>query len=123
MRRESIWALLLIAASLAGCAGRQEPFAAKQKNAPSEPGAPTPVIVTPATGNRGRIASVNLTARHVVVSFPIGIALPVPDQKLSVYRAGLKVAELKVSKERIDVNVVADITTGECAVNDEVRTE
>lgn len=99
------------------------PFTAKSSQTDDGSTKPTPVIVTPATGNRGRIASVNLTARHVVVSFPIGVPLPVPDQKLSVYRAGLKVAELKVSKERIDVNVVADIATGECAVNDEVRTE
>lgn len=123
MRRESIWVLLLIAASLSGCAGRRDPFASKSSLSATDTATPTPVIVTPATGNRGRIASVNPTARHVVVSFPIGLALPVPDQKLSVYRAGLKVAELKVSKERIDVNVVADIVAGECAVNDEVRTE
>ncbi len=84
---------------------------------------PPSAIVTPATGNRGRIASVNLTARHVVVSYAIGTPLPLPDQRLQVYRAGLKVAELKVSRERIDVNVVADIVAGECAVNDEVRTE
>lgn len=123
MRRESIWALLLIAASLTGCLSRRAPSASNGSPTPADSSKPTPAIVTPATGNRGRIASVNLAARHVVVSFPIGLALPVPDQKLSVYRAGLKVAELKVSKERIDVNVVADIVAGECAVNDEVRTE
>ena len=77
--------------------------------------------MTPAEGNRGRIVSVNPTARHVVVTYPIGLVLPPEDRQLNVYRAGLKVAELKVSKERIDVNLVADITSGECQVGDEVR--
>ena len=65
----------------------------------------------------------NLTSRHVVVSYPIGIPLPLVEQRLFVYRAGLKVAELKVSKERIDVNLIADIASGECRTGDEVRTE
>ena len=50
-------------------------------------------------------------------------SLPLIEQRLFVYRAGLKVAELKVSKERIDVNLVADIISGECRAGDEVRTE
>ena len=61
--------------------------------------------------------------RHVVVSYALGVPLPLVEQKLFVYRAGLKVAELKVSKERIDVNLVADIASGECRVGDEVRTD
>ena len=68
-----------------------------------------------------RIASVNPTARHVVVTYAVGLPLPSRDARLSVYRAGLKVAEVKVSKERLDVNVVADIVAGECQVGDEVR--
>lgn len=112
----------------AGCAARREDYGALAQPSPAGTGGSTPlkpatVIVTPATGNRGRITSVNLTSRHVVVSYPIGIQLPLIEQRLSVYRAGLKVAELKVSKERIDVNLVADIISGECRAGDEVRTE
>ena len=112
----------------AGCAARrdgsgtpaQPPAAGADGSAPKKPAV---AIVTPATGNRGRITSVNLTSRHVVVSYPIGIPLPLVEQRLFVYRAGLKVAELRVSKERIDVNLIADITSGECQPGDEVRTE
>jgi hypothetical protein len=43
------------------------------------------------------------------------------DRRLNVYRGGLKVAELKVSKERIDVNTIADLVAGECRIGDEVR--
>lgn len=125
MRWESIGLALALAA--AGCATRQRGYDISERlppvaagSAAESPKAPA-VIVTPATGNRGRITSVNPTARHVVVSYPLGIPLPFVDQKLFVYRAGLKVAELKVSKERIDVNLVADITSGECRTGDEVR--
>jgi len=124
------WEILLLVALVgtAGCATRQKGYdALEQPPSPttdgSAPQKPATVIVTPATGNRGRITSVNLTSRHVVVSYQIGIPLPVIEQRLSVYRAGLKVAELKVSKERIDVNLIADITSGECRTGDEVRTD
>ena len=124
MRWESLWLAGALAA--AGCATKKSIYDASEQP-PVTPGVnaaspkPPTVIVTPATGTRGRVTSVNLTARHVVVSYPIGVPLPVVDQKLFVYRAGLKVAELKVSKERIDVNLVADITSGECRAGDEVR--
>lgn len=124
MQWESLWLVAVLAA--AGCATRKSNYDASEQPsaAPGVPATspkPPTAIVTPATGTRGRITAVNLTARHVVVSYPIGIALPVVEQKLFVYRAGLKVAELKVSKERIDVNLVADITSGECRAGDEVR--
>lgn len=124
MRWESLWLAAALAA--AGCTTKKNIYGTSEQP-PASPGVtaaspkPPAVIVTPATGTRGRITSVNLTARHVVVSYPIGIPLPVVDQKLFVFRTGLKVAELKVSKERIDVNLVADITSGECRAGDEVR--
>lgn len=112
----------------AGCATKQEGYGTSDQPQAvpaggSIPQKPATAIVTPATGHRGRITSVNLTSRHVVVSYPIGIPLPLVEQRLFVYRAGLKVAELKVSKERIDVNLIADITSGECRAGDEVRTD
>ncbi len=124
MRWESLW--LAAALMAAGCATKKNVYGTSEQP-PMTPGVaatspkPPAVIVTPATGNRGRVTSVNPTARHVVVSYALGIPLPLVDQKLFVYRAGLKVAELKVSKERIDVNLVADIASGECRVGDEVR--
>jgi hypothetical protein len=68
----------------------------------------------------GRIASANAAARFVVLSFPIG-RLPALDQRLSVYRGGLKVAELKVTGPQMDDAIVADVTTGNAEPGDEVR--
>lgn len=68
----------------------------------------------------GRVASVNLNGRFVVLSYPIG-GLPPADHRLNVYRAGLKVGELKVSRGQLDNLAVADIVAGECRVGDEVR--
>jgi hypothetical protein len=120
--------LLVMIVGTSGCATRDEGYGTSAQPSAatadgSAPQKPATAIVTPATGNRGRITSVNLTSRHVVVSYPIGIPLPLVEQRLFVYRAGLKVAELKVSKERIDVNLIADIASGECRTGDEVRTE
>ena len=64
--------------------------------------------------------SVNLNRRFVVVSFPIG-AVPGAGRQLSVYRGGLKVAEVQMSDLKIDFNAVADIIAGECQVGDEVK--
>lgn len=120
--------LIVLIVGTAGCVTREDGYGTSAQPPAATAGESTPqkpatVIVTPATGNRGRITSVNLTSRHVVVSYSIGIPLPLIEQRLFVYRAGLKVAELKVSKERIDVNLIADITSGECRAGDEVRTE
>ncbi len=114
--------LLVIMLGLAGCARNRSPeWSQPVPTGNANNSRPSAVIVTPAEGNRGRIVSVNPTARHVVITYPIGLALPAEERRLNVYRAGLKVAEVKVSKERMDVNLVADITSGDCQVGDEVR--
>ena len=87
------------------------------------PKKPSTPIVTPAQGRAGRIASVHSTSQFVVITFPVGIPLPPAERRLNVYRAGLKVAEVKVNALSIDVNTVADIVAGECEVGDEVREE
>jgi hypothetical protein len=79
------------------------------------------VIVTPASANIGKIASVNPTARFVVITYPVGVSLPGTDQRLNIYRAGLKVAEVTVTGPARDLNTVADITAGECQPGDEAR--
>jgi hypothetical protein len=76
--------------------------------------------VTPAAQVQGRVASVNPKARYVVLSFPIG-ALPALEQRMQVYRSGLKVGEIKITGPHRDFNIAADILTGECQVGDEVR--
>lgn len=81
---------------------------------------PPTLIVTPEMALTGKVAMVNLGARFVVLNFPIG-RLPALEQILAVCRKGLKVGEVKVSGPQRDDNIVADITTGEAEVGDEVR--
>ena len=88
--------------------------------APAQNPANQKLIVTPDQGYIGKVATVNDTARFVIVTFPAGHIPPV-DQVLSVYRHGLKVGELKVTEPQRDEFTAADIVTGETAVGDEVR--
>jgi hypothetical protein len=112
------------------------PVEAKKKKPKSQPQqakvepAPTPtpaekspaqkLIVTPETGLVGKVETVNQNARYVVLSFPIG-RLPAMEQRLIVYRSGLKVGEVKVTGPQIEDNVVADIVEGDSGPGDEVR--
>ena len=68
----------------------------------------------------GRIDSVNAKARYIVISFPIG-TMPSIDTLLSVYRQGVKVAEVKVTPPQQNNFTAADIITGGCQVGDEIR--
>ncbi len=77
-------------------------------------------IVTPVTGLQGRISSLNAAYRFVVVTFPFA-PLPEVGRTLSVYRAGLKVGEIRVTPPApVGLNVAADIVAGEARVGDEV---
>ena len=82
--------------------------------------APT-VTVTPAlTTVYGKVAHVNASDRFAVLTYPIS-RLPSIGKRLSVYRDGMKVGELKVTGPQHDPNTVADITAGEARAGDEVR--
>ena len=120
MRWLALWCLVVAGGT--GCA--RKPADPWLHAVPTEP-APktTPVIVTPTESRWGRIVSVNPTAHYVVITYPVGVPLPVAERRLNVFRAGLKVAEVKAGgeRERRDVNLTADITAGECRVGDEVR--
>ena len=95
---------------------------------PNGPGSPNPgskppaVIVTPSNANVGRITSVNPGARFAVITFALG-NVPAANRRLNVYRAGLKVGEIKITGPARDNNTVGDIIAGECQVNDEVKEE
>ena len=81
----------------------------------------TPITVTPAPGTvYGKVVHVNPAARFVVLTYPIG-KLPPIEKRLSLYRNGMKVAELKVTGPARDQNTVADITAGEAQPGDEAR--
>ena len=78
------------------------------------------LIVTPENTVVGKVATVNQTAGFVVLSFPVG-HVPAVDQRLSLYRRGLKVGEVKITGPQIDENVVADVVAGDSDVGDEVK--
>jgi hypothetical protein len=78
------------------------------------------LIVSPENGLNGTVASANANLRFVVLSFPVG-RMPAMDQRLSVYRQGLKVGEVRITGPVRDNNIVADIVAGEAQKDDEVR--
>ena len=78
------------------------------------------MIVTPTQEITGHVSLANMQGRYVVLTFPIG-TLPEPGRQLSLYRNGLKVAEIRVSGPHRDNSTVADLLTGEARVGDEVR--
>ena len=47
--------------------------------------------------------------------------MPSLDQRLSLYRKGLKIGEVKVTGPQQDDNMIADLVAGEAEVGDEVR--
>lgn len=122
------WSVLLAALVAAGCASKSSrgPATAQLQPSPTAraapEGAPPTNVVAPGGPLVGRVAWVNPNGRFVVVSFPLG-ALPAVDRPLSVYRAGLKVGEVKVTRWQLDNLVVADIMAGECRPGDEAREE
>ena len=77
-------------------------------------------VITPATPIGGKVLFVDRPARFAVITFSI-TDVPQNGQRLSVYRKGLKVGELKVTGPREESNTVADIVAGEVQPNDEVR--
>jgi hypothetical protein len=80
----------------------------------------TPTIVTPNNALAGKVVAYNSAGRFVVLNYPTN-QLPKMDQTLFLYRAGLKVGEIKVTGPQSDDNTVADLVTGEAQVGDEVR--
>ena len=78
--------------------------------------------MSPDTVLMGKISKVNEDGGFVIMTFPIG-HLPLLNQRLNVYRAGLKVGEIKVTGPQLDDNVVGDIAAGDARTGDEVRAQ
>ena len=118
MKTITCFTLLLAAMLFAGCAAHKKPAT----------GAAAPVsvvdktIVTPDFSVAAKVVSVNPGLRYVVLNFPAS-ALPKRAQTLFLYRAGLKVAEVKVTGPEAEDNTVADLVAGEARVGDAVRRE
>ncbi|HEY0456297.1 MAG TPA: hypothetical protein VGE41_07960 [Verrucomicrobiae bacterium] len=130
---EQMWRVLFLSFILATGCSHTQPAAVPPSRSPSPsalsfqstnqlPDKSLKPIVTPSRAISGRVVTVNANARYVVLSYPIG-GVPPLDSRLSVYREGLKVGELKVTGPQRDNNTVADITAGECLPGDQVKRE
>lgn len=106
--------LLFVAMLAAGCASHQA------KKTPAPVAHTTQTVVTPDNSLSARVASYNAAGRFVVLSFPVS-QMPKLEQTLFLYRAGLKVAEVKVTGPQRDNNIVADLISGDAQAGDEVR--
>ena len=78
------------------------------------------MIVAPDSSLVAKVVSCNSAGRFVVLSFPAG-EMPKADQTFFLYRGGLKVAEIKINSWQQDNLIVADVTSGEAQIGDEVR--
>lgn len=79
------------------------------------------LIVTPANVLSGRVIRSNPNMGFVVLEFPVG-QMPALEQRMIVYRGGLKTGELRIVGPQRDDKIVADLVVGEAAEGDEVRT-
>lgn len=103
-----------------GCAAR--PAGSRSGSAARPGAAPTSLGMAPISLAAGRVASVNASARFVVVSFPVG-QVPPNDTRFAIFHAGQKVGALKISGPAQDTFTVGDITAGSAQEGDEVRAE
>lgn len=81
-----------------------------------------PAIVTPDTTLLAKVVAANDVGRFVIVGFPNN-QMPQLQQILFLYRAGLKVAEVKIIGPQDGNNIVADIVSGDAKVGDTVRAQ
>lgn len=105
--------LLCLLLAVTGCFFHRKPATSAKSNAP---------VVTPDFKATGKIVVFNDQARFAIVNFPFG-TIPKADQRLTVYRKGLKVGELRSTAQQKDNNVVADLMTGTAQKDDDVREE
>jgi len=92
------------------------------KSFPVSTGTNATLLVTPGKQLSGRVSSVNPTSRFIIATFPIG-SMPFPNQRMNVFREGLKVGVIKITGPQRDVLIAADIVEGECRIGDEIKAE
>ncbi len=91
------------------------------KSKPAAPvAAPTTTVVIPDNSLAGKVVSYNSVGRFVVLNFP-SRRMPNTDQRLFLYRSGLRIAEVKVTGPQDDDNIVADLVSGDAQPGYEVR--
>lgn len=109
--------ILPLVLGTAGCGLSGAPGAATKSGATV-----SQAIVTPDSSLAATVVAVNPVSRFVVLSFAGG-QMPQLAQTLFIYHAGLKVAEVKITGPRQDINIVADLVSGDAQVGDTVRAE
>ncbi|MCW5553144.1 MAG: hypothetical protein KIS67_13410 [Verrucomicrobiae bacterium] len=90
---------------------------------PAEGGAITntaELIITPDHMLVGRVVAYNEAGRFVVLDFPLG-ELPAVERRMFLYRAGLKVGEVRINSWQREHFIVADLVAGEARQGDQVR--
>jgi hypothetical protein len=114
MKTPVLFAALLLTLTTSGCSWFHPKTETVQPAATQS--AP---IVTPDFSLAAKVVSVNTVGRFVVLSFPAS-QMPKVEQTLFLYRAGLKVAEVRITGPQQDSNTVADLVSGEAQVGDTV---
>jgi hypothetical protein len=122
--------LILSVLVVTGCAGKKaadhafsaQPYAGASVAPGSTSASSQPPVVAPETPLVGRVVLVNPTAQFVVLNFPIG-RMALVDQRLDLYRKGIKVGEVRVSGPQRQANIVADLVAGKAEVDDEARSQ
>ena len=80
------------------------------------------LTVTPETVLIGKVIGVNTAGRFVVLNFPLG-RMAAQEQRLNLYRQGVKVGEVKITGPQREDNTVADLIAGEADVGDVARSQ
>ena len=118
MKKISLFTILLVAVIASGCIFK------RHKSVVVKPATGAPqTVVTPDMSLAAKVVSVNVVGRFVVLNFPAD-KMPKLQQTLFIYRAGLKVAEVKVTGPQDDShNIVADLISGDPKAGDNVRAD
>jgi hypothetical protein len=123
--------MCVLAAALTGCRlfHRTPKPATTYGTTSAPPTAQAPAPVAPpanqsqlllSTTTVGKVESVNVAGKFVVLKFPIG-QVPPAETRLVVYHGDAKIAEVKITGPTQDDLTVADILLGTVQLNDEVR--
>lgn len=86
------------------------------------PGSNTNLVIAPTRSAVGRVASVNAQAKFAVINFPIG-QLPANETRLSIFHAGMKSGEIRITGPAQENFTVGDIVAGSAQEGDEVRAD
>jgi hypothetical protein len=77
-------------------------------------------IVTPDNSLSAKVVRYNSVGRFVVLSFPVG-QMPQAGQTFFLYRAGLKVGQIRITGPQQDNDTVADLVEGDAQEGDDIR--